>query len=230
MWMNGALSMSRRLTSKDTTSTISSPASAGGATRSGSPDGPMIAPSGPAPVPVSRFRSRDREKAMPTNDTSGPLFTHSSLSAALQRSLESRLRARWDLSGSPEFALIWKVIDMPSGPPICALRALGRRTSGSASSGWPTPRAEDSESTGAHRKVPDTLTSAARMSPWPTPMATDDRATSGGRGPEKNPSLRIAAGWATPDAAAMNVGADPTKHMARLEGIQGTGIRGNGGG
>lgn len=35
-------------------------------------------------------------------------------------------------------------------------------------SAWPTPRAEDSEMTGAHRGVPDTLTSATRAA-WPTP-------------------------------------------------------------
>lgn len=34
---------------------------------------------------------------------------------------------------------------------------------------WPTPRAEDSESTGAHRGRPDTLTSAARVATWATP-------------------------------------------------------------
>lgn len=35
---------------------------------------------------------------------------------------------------------------------------------------WPTPRAEDSESTGAHRGSPDTLTSAVR---WSTPTTRD---------------------------------------------------------
>jgi hypothetical protein len=33
---------------------------------------------------------------------------------------------------------------------------------------WPTPRSEDSESTGAHRGTPDTLTSAAKAA-WATP-------------------------------------------------------------
>lgn len=41
--------------------------------------------------------------------------------------------------------------------------------------GWPTPRAEDSESTGAHRGVPDTLTSAARLSGWATPTSRDHK-------------------------------------------------------
>lgn len=38
---------------------------------------------------------------------------------------------------------------------------------------WATPRAEDSESTGAHRGTPDTLTSQARLGSWATPQAED---------------------------------------------------------
>lgn len=99
----------------------------------------MIALSGPVPVHVSRFRARDSENAMPTNDTSGPLFTASSPSARLQSSLESKLRARTDVNGSPEYALIWKHWDMPAGPPICALRASARPISVNGSIGVPTP-------------------------------------------------------------------------------------------
>jgi DNA (cytosine-5)-methyltransferase 1 len=45
--------------------------------------------------------------------------------------------------------------------------------------GWPTSRAEDSESTGAHRGNPDTLTSAARLSGWHTPVVRDLRNSAG---------------------------------------------------
>src|SRR5690242_21166272 len=58
------------------------------------------------------------------------LFRSSSPSAVLQSSLESRLRARLDVHGSPEYVLTWKTWDMPSGPLICALRASARPTSG----------------------------------------------------------------------------------------------------
>jgi hypothetical protein len=44
---------------------------------------------------------------------------------------------------------------------------------------WPTPRAEDSESTGAHRGTPDTLTSATRLSSWATPSARDHKDSPG---------------------------------------------------
>ena len=37
----------------------------------------------------------------------------------------------------------------------------------------PTPRAEDAECTGAHRGVPDTLTSASELTSWGTPTAQD---------------------------------------------------------
>jgi len=123
----------------DTSKPISSPVSADGPTPCGSPDGPMIDRSGPAPVRVSRFRARDNARAMPTNDTSGPLFTASSPSARLQSSLENRLRARMDVNGSPEFALTWKHWDLPAGPPICALRASARPISVNGSIGVPTP-------------------------------------------------------------------------------------------
>jgi hypothetical protein len=38
---------------------------------------------------------------------------------------------------------------------------------------WPTPRREDSESTGAHRGAPDTLHSASQLAHWATPAATE---------------------------------------------------------
>jgi hypothetical protein len=126
-----------------TPNAISSPESDAGPMRSGLPDGPMIAPSGPAPARVSRFRARDSGKAMPISDTSGPLFMISSPSAALQSSLESKLRARTDVNGSPEYGLTWKYWDMPAGLPICALRASARPISDSGFIGWPTPNRSD---------------------------------------------------------------------------------------
>jgi hypothetical protein len=100
--------------------------------------GGMIENSGPAPARVSRFRARESGKVMPTSDTSGPLFSASSPSASLQWFLESKLRARMAVNGSPEYELIWKMWDMPAGPPICALQASGRSTRDSDFSGAPT--------------------------------------------------------------------------------------------
>lgn len=100
--------MSRRATSTATLSVTSSPESEAGRLLSDGQGSSTSPGSGPAPVRVSRFRARDSGKAMPTNATSGPLFMISSPSARLQSSLESRLRARMDVNGSPEYALTWK--------------------------------------------------------------------------------------------------------------------------
>lgn len=170
-----ASSMSGRTTSEVTRNATSSPALPAGASRSSLPAGPTNGQSGPAPVRVSRFRSRDSDKAMPTNDTSGPLFTASSPSAALQLSLESRLRVLMDVNGSPEYALTWKLWDMPAGPPICALRASERRTSAKGFIGWPTPMAgtpapkgyNEAGNTDSGRKT------VAVLRGWATPRARD---------------------------------------------------------
>lgn len=130
----------------DSTSAISSLASPVGpspygwldtdTSRGSGPDRALASPSLP---PVN-----EKEPLMP--DTSGPKCAASLNSAALQSSLENRLRARMEGRGAPEYVLTWKHWDMPSGPPICALRASGRRISGKDSTGagtWPTPNAQE---------------------------------------------------------------------------------------
>ncbi len=120
----------------------SSPASGGGPTPSSSPGG-EIALSGPEAVPVGRGQLRGRDWGQRTLDISGPSGFASSKSADLQRSLESRLRDRLALGGSTLFSLTWKEWVLPSGRPICALRALARPMPGRASSGWQTPTTRD---------------------------------------------------------------------------------------
>jgi hypothetical protein len=179
--------MFRLMTSKDSSNVISSPESEDGLMHSGSQDGPMNEKSGPVPVPVSRFRARDSEKAMPTNDTCGPLFSSLSPSYGLQRSLENRLRARMGVNGSREYALTWKVWDMPAGAPICALRASAHHTSGSGCGGWPTPNAgpqNDTDTKWQERRARCkekhgnngfgmTLGMAAQLAGWATPQVAD---------------------------------------------------------
>lgn len=135
------------------------------------PDGATAAPSGQVAARVSRFRAQDADKAMPTNDTSGPLFSASSPSASLQRSLENRLRARMGVNGSQEYALTWKHWDMPAGLPICALRASARRTSGKGFTGWPTPNATDS--TGPGRQGRQGGMNLQTAVGWRTPTSCD---------------------------------------------------------
>jgi hypothetical protein len=85
-----------------------------------------------------------------------------------------------------EFRLTWKKKRTPLGRSYYLLHGSARRSSGIASSGWPNP------------------------------MATDAQATSGGRGPETNPSLRIAVqmtfdAWPPPMAQNAKGGPQPTK-------------------
>lgn len=110
------------MNSSNTPNVTSSPESADSHSRSGSPAGLTNSRCGQAHVRVSRFRSQDSTKAMPTNDTCGQLFTRSSKSASLQLSLVSRLQVRMAANGWPQSALTWREVDMPSGVPIFALR------------------------------------------------------------------------------------------------------------
>ena len=148
--------------------------------------------------------------------TSGLLGFDSSPSADLQRSLESRLAALLDVNGSPEYELTWSRSAMPSGPPICRLRALGRRTSDNGYSGWPTAKRDDGVSIRspegalkeAERKGANDLNTAAVLAGWATPQSRDgehgkgtpERITNGIR--RNLDDMAQLAGWPTPDACA----------------------------
>jgi hypothetical protein len=119
--------------------------------RSNLPGGYQMSLFGPALARVNPFRWRDLEKAMKMKGISGRSSAASSWSVVLQLSLESRLRRHLGGGGSPVYELTWKRWDTASGLPICALRASGRRTSGSDCSGWPTCSARDHKGEG-HKK------------------------------------------------------------------------------
>ena len=204
--------------SDTTTNAISSPESADGLSPCGGQDSKTPEESGPAPVPVSRFRALEKDRATPMSAISGPLFTASSPSAVLQRSLESRLRATMDVNGSPEFALTWKTWDMPAGEPICARRASERRTAGNGCIGWPTPQAnKNTKNSKDPQRMKENgaqtcLADAAHLAGWPTPQAHDTQEqgqaremTATGRirthtGSDVSANLPMVAGWATPRA------------------------------
>jgi hypothetical protein len=109
---------------------------------------------------------------------------------------------------------------MPSGPPICALRASPRRTSDSGCSGWPTPTTGHAESleNWQRRKVKEyekypgkgmgsgSLAIVAQLAGWATPASRDWR---DGRASQEtmdrnsrplNEQVVMLAGWATPTA------------------------------
>lgn len=98
---------------------------------------------GPGRAPANLSPRQAAEEGLLTSGTSGRTGTTSLRSAALQSSLESRLRAKMASHGSTLFKLTWKDRATPSGRLICALRASGRCTSDSDSGSWPTPNARD---------------------------------------------------------------------------------------
>lgn len=137
--MNDPSQKSEPMISKDTSSVTSSPASEDGATPSDLLDGPMIDLFGQEVVPVSPSVRRGKRLAPEIRAISGLPFSSSSKSAALQSSLENKLRVLMDGHGSILFTLIWKVQHTASGRRICALLASGHRTYGNVFTGWLTP-------------------------------------------------------------------------------------------
>jgi hypothetical protein len=214
------------MTCRDTPKPTSSLESEGGPSQLDWLDGPTTDRSGREAAPASPSAWQEAGARMLTPVTSGPIFDDSSRSAALQSSLESRLRARLAGRGAPEYALTWKHWPIGSGPPICALRASMRRTSVSESGGWPSPNASDGK--GSRRatakttewasKDGTTLTDAAWFAAgWGTPTADEPGGTAKDllrrkqemldRGIQQGVSVtQLAhqaqlAGWQTPKAA-----------------------------
>lgn len=167
------------MNSDDTRKCISSTESPGGPTPSDSPESIQGDLFGPGHVRASPSVKPGKDRARTMRATSGPCGSNSSASAALQRSLASRLQARLAETGSPLYALTWSSWAMPWGPPICALRASALRTSGNGSSGWPTPQARDHKTGQGHRFVnPDRsndLNDCAALAGWATPSASEMR-------------------------------------------------------
>jgi len=78
-----------------------------------------------------------------------------------------------DVDGSPEYELTWKQWDMPSGPPICRLRASARRISDKGYGGWPTPLVDDAKNVTRTSGSYNSLARTATMAGWRTPSASD---------------------------------------------------------
>lgn len=165
--------------SPDTISVISLPASADGPTRFAWPDGPTLDLFGREVVPASRSRSRAHGVALPTSATSGLSGSISSASDALQRSMESRLRAR--LNGSDLCEVIWKPWATPWGQSLSRPRARVRTTSGIGSGLWPTADTAQgrpaSQELVARRKAQGKKTTIrlSAIASWPTPTTRDHK-------------------------------------------------------
>lgn len=168
----------------DTGSATSLPAWESGRTRSGAPAGPTIDLFGLVPVRANLSPRQAQDLALLTSGTSGRPGTTSSASAALQSSLESKLRARLSTLGSTLYTMTWKPWITPSGRSRSRLRASVRRTSATDFIGWPAPTAaRDWHSASGSpeflagrleqtRGKPLSEQAFAMLSGWPTPVAS----------------------------------------------------------
>lgn len=194
-------------------SAISSPGSAGGPTRCGSRGGRMTNQSGLEVAPASRLVLLAKDWENLTKDTCGRISEISSESAVLQRCLESRLRARLPLDGSPEFRLIWKTRLTPLGRPICALRASGPRTSDNDFFGWPTPNTPSGGPNSKRKERGSGGPDLEEVAGWSVPISLEQEA--------------VPAGWPTPNVpnggrsckemSSTGMMPDGTKRQAGLE-------------
>ena len=97
----------------------------------------MIGQSGQAPARANLSARQAQEQGLLTSGTYGPPSTTLSASAALQQSLESKLKTL--ATGSILYRLTWKHKVTPSGRRFCLLRASAARISDPEITGWPTP-------------------------------------------------------------------------------------------
>lgn len=215
----------------------SSPESADGSTPCALPDGLKTERFGPAHVPASHFHKPEGAEDLKMTGIYGLFGTSLSRSASLQQSLENKLLHMMEEYGSIEYVLTWKRWDMPSGPPICALRASTPRTSDKDCGGWPTPNAM---SRGAHKLNKDgerisgkgvrfgaTLQSVAAIAGWTSPVAMDTverrhmRPSREATGRKTDYLSEQVVGWGTPRAndgsLANTVRMPPSGEKSRLE-------------
>lgn len=145
-----------------------------------------------------------------TRATSGRILPGSSASAALEKSLVSRLQARTQSLGSTLYRLTWKPWSMPSGLSRFRLRASVPRTSVTGRTGWPTPTAALADKgvrtfegglLEAMRNHGPDLAAVSCLTGWPSPTACDSNRSPSQGFTTPNITLNHAAvlsGWPTP--------------------------------
>jgi len=117
------------------------------------PAGPTTEPCGLALVHVQASRSRAREKDLATLVTSGLTGSVSSASAALQSSLESKLKPLLGMVGSTLFRQSWKAKITPLARPYLGLVVSALRT----------------------KENDSTLSQTTSLRPWASPAERDHR-------------------------------------------------------
>lgn len=200
-----------------------SPESASGVSPCAEPVGRTIARFGRALVPANLSARQAQALGLLMSGTCGPTGISSLPSAALTRSLASRLQARTGLLGSTLYSLTWKTRVTPQQRSIFALRASAPRTSGSGSTGWPTPCAQDGPKGGPGQGL-DRLPGAAALTGWTTPATRDWKDSGVDIKPRADGSPRLdqlprqanLAGWPTPCAQDGSGGRTPANPFAKV--------------
>ena len=217
------------MTLEATSNVTSSQVSEDGHTPCGLLDGPMTDLFGQALAPASPSAPRAASVAATMSATYGLRSYASSQSAALERSLASRLPALLDSRGGTMWQQTWKAQATPQRRRILAHIQSGLHTSDSGCTGWPTATAQDhfsanatanSSNPNSQHHAGTTLTDAARFAAgWATPAARDWKSNEGSpefhearaqqaRGkPLSEQTHSLLAGWATPQASDMVEGA-----------------------
>lgn len=130
-------------------------------------------------------------------------------SNALSERLGQNLMTLLEGRGAPEYELTWNRSVTPSGHVMYRLRASGRRTSASGSTGWPTPQAHDATGRSKTQKEKHgtkhgcaCLARSADLAGWPTPMTgspgTEEYNPAGNT--DSSRKTVALAGWTTPQA------------------------------
>lgn len=141
--MKEASKMYYQVTLWDLINATSLPESEGGHSPSESPESQTITQYGQVPAHANLSARQAIESGLMTLGTFGRTSVGSSISASLQKSLESKLRQQMAGRGFPGYKLTSKHWDMGPQPPIYALRALAPRTSANGYIGLPTPVASE---------------------------------------------------------------------------------------
>ena len=208
--------MSHQKTLADLFNVTFSPESESGVTPSDSPDGPMTDLFGQVVALASLSLAPAPDLAPPTNATFGPTGSISSASAALQSSLENKLKQQLTTVGSTLFKLTWKVKTTPAGRSVCLLRASAPRTSDNDCGSWLTTTTT-SDGNGI-RELDGTrsggLNTQATLANWPTPTvdSASNRTTPYAQGGLPLTAAVNLASWPTPLKADGRGSAGAAKH------------------
>lgn len=182
----------------------------------------IIARFGRAAVLASLSPSRASKVGLLTSGTSGLSGSTSSSSAALQSSLESRLRPL--LNGSALCEVTWKPWNTPWGSCLSRPRARVRSTCGTGTGLWATIRASDGEKGGPNQQFTSgegqPLPAMVAQALWPTTTTTTTRDHKDGSYCPNVPinGLLGRTVWPTPRAqSALNSGPSRTGCRADIQ-------------